>query len=114
MAEMRETIDVLSRRLSQDVSDLVRKHESCVHAARKMVTRGRAAGLSDSQIARRANFVAAITDAERLTEQIKQERAQFDHTNESISCRWAELERLAASVSLAPPHSRRASPSLPA
>jgi ABC-type transporter Mla subunit MlaD len=114
VAETRETIAVLSRRLDQDLSDLVRKHESCVHAARRTLARGRAAGLSDSQIARRANFVAAIAEAERLTEQIKQERAQFDQTNESISARWAELERIAASVPLGAARSRRAMPSLPA
>jgi hypothetical protein len=89
-------VDVLLRRLNGDVSDLVMKHEKCLSAARRMVTRGRAAGLSDGQIARRANFVAATNEAERLVEQIKWEKAQFDHGNLSISSGWAELERLAS------------------
>lgn len=96
MPETRE-IDVLLRRLNGDVSELVRKHEMCVAAARRTLARGRAAGLSESQIARRANFVAAVNEAERLTEQIKLARTQFDQSYESIDFKWAELERLAAS-----------------
>jgi len=42
-----------------------------------------------------ANFVAAIDEAERLTEQIKLEKAQFDQSCGSIDVQWAELERLA-------------------
>jgi hypothetical protein len=60
-----------------------------------------------------ANFCAATAAAERLTKEIEQQKV-LESSTQLIAIREFELERLAASVPLAPPISRRALPRLPA